>query len=188
MSSIGILGQGAKIEANNTIVSECGQYTVACYIGGEYSFNHCTFANYWNYSIRNTPSILLNNFYVDAYDNIQIRDLNNVSFENCIIYGSLSTEISFQEEESGSFNYSFNHSLIKINPNFNTNTSSFVNIIKNTDPLFVDHLNNDFKLSSSSPAIYTGNYQLTLDNNLLLDIEEKIRNNPPSMGAFEFED
>jgi len=188
MSSIGILGQGAKIEANNTIISECGQYTVACYIGGEYSFNHCTFANYWNYSIRNTPSILLNNFYVDAFDNIQIRDLNNVSFENCIIYGSLSTEISFQEEESGSFNYSFNHSLIKIDPNFNTNTSSFNNIIKNTDPLFVDHLNNDFKLSNSSPAIYTGNYQLTLDNNLLLDIEEKTRNNPPSMGAFEFED
>ena len=60
--------------------------------------------------------------------------------------------------------------------------------IYSTDPLFLDHLNNDFKLSSSSTAIYTGNYQLTLDNNLLLDIEEKIRNNPPSMGAFEFED
>jgi hypothetical protein len=111
-----------------------------------------------------------------------------VSFKNCIIYGSLSTEISFQEEKSGSFNYSFNHSLIKIDPNFNTNSSSFNNINKNTDPLFIDHLNNDFKLSSLSPAKYTGNYQLTLDNNLLQDIEQKTRNNPPSMGAFEFED
>ncbi len=99
-----------------------------------------------------------------------------------------STEISFQEEESGIFNYSFNHSLIKIDPNFNTNSSNFINIIKNSDPLFVDHLNNDFKLSNSSPALYTGNYQITLDNNLLLDIEEKTRNNPPSMGAFEFLD
>ena len=34
MSSIGILGQGAKIAASNTIVSRCGQYTVACNIGG----------------------------------------------------------------------------------------------------------------------------------------------------------
>ena len=41
-----------NIVANNTVISRCGQYAVACNIGGKYNFNHCTFANYWNYSNR----------------------------------------------------------------------------------------------------------------------------------------
>ena len=186
MSSIGILGQGAKIEASNTVVSECGQYTVACYIGGDYTFNHCTFANYWNYSIRNSPSILLNNFYVDSYDNIQIRDLNKAFFGNCIIYGSLSTEISLDSNSLGLFNYKFDHSLIKIDPNINTNTAKFKNIIKNSDPLFKDPFNSEFTLEENSPAIEVGDYQITQDNMLFFDIVQENRNNPPDVGAYQF--
>ena len=44
MSAIGILGQGTKLEVNNTIITKCGQYSVVCNIGGDYSFKHCTFA------------------------------------------------------------------------------------------------------------------------------------------------
>ena len=185
MSSIGILGQGATLNVSNTVISECGQYTVACYIGGDYTFNHCTFANYWNYSFRNTPSILLNNYYYDSYDNIQIRDLNNVYFGNCIIYGSLSTEISFDNNENGQFNYTFDHSLIKIDPNINTSSNNYNNIIKNSDPLFTDHLNNDFNLEEDSPAKNSGDFQITQNNNLTLDLNEKLRNNPPDIGAYE---
>ena len=185
MSSIGILGQGATLNVSNTVISECGQYTVACYIGGDYTFNHCTFANYWNYSFRNTPSILLNNYYYDSYDNIQIRDLNNAYFGNCIIYGSLSTEISFDNNENGQFNYTFDHSLIKIDPNINTSSNNYNNIIKNSDPLFTDHLNNDFNLEEDSPAKNSGDFQITQNNNLTLDLNEKLRNNPPDIGAYE---
>ena len=42
--------------------------------GGTYDFKHSTFANYWSFSSRNTPSILLNNLE-DAIGNIQLRDL-----------------------------------------------------------------------------------------------------------------
>ena len=185
MSSIGILGQGATLNVSNTVISECGQYTVACYIGGDYTFNHCTFANYWNYSFRNTPSILLNNYYYDSYDNLQIRDLNNVYFGNCIIYGSLSTEISFDNNENGQFNYTFDHSLIKIDPTINTSSNNYNNIIKNSDPLFIDHLNNDFNLDEDSPAKNAGDFQITQNNNLTLDLNEKLRNNPPDIGAYE---
>ena len=188
MSSIGILGQGAKIVASNTVISECGQYTVACYIGGDYTFNHCTFANYWNYSIRNTPSILLNNYYIDANDNVQIRDLNNAYFGNCIIYGSLTTEFSFDKNENGIFNYHFDHSLIKIDPNINTNNTNFTSIIKNEDPIFQDHLNNNLSLDENSPAIESGNFQITQNNNLFLDITGENRNDPPEMGAYQYID
>ena len=67
MSAIGILGQGTHLEANNCIITKCGQYSIVCNIGGKYKFKHCTFANYWNFDNRNTPSILLNNFYEGAY-------------------------------------------------------------------------------------------------------------------------
>ena len=38
MTGVGILGQGAKINGHNLVISKCGQYTVACNIGGQYSF------------------------------------------------------------------------------------------------------------------------------------------------------
>ena len=38
------------------------------------------------------------------------------NFTNCIIDGSLSTEVSFQEQELGEFNYTFDHCLIKLDP------------------------------------------------------------------------
>jgi hypothetical protein len=187
MSSIGILGQGARLEVSNSVISQCGQYTVACYIGGDYTFNHCTFANYWNYSFRNTPSILLNNYYYDNNENIQIRNLNNAYFGNCLIYGSLSTEISFDNNENGQFNFTFDHSLIKIDPNTNTISNNYINIIKNSDPLFTDYLNNDFSLKENSPAINSGNFQISQNNNLLYDLKEVNRNDPPEIGAYEYD-
>ena len=187
MSSIGILGQGARLDVSNSVISKCGQYTVACYIGGDYTFNHCTFANYWNYSFRNTPSILLNNYYYDSNENIQIRNLNNAYFGNCIIYGSLSTEISFDNNENGQFNFTFDHSLIKIDPNINTLSNNYINIIKNSDPLFTDYLNNDFRLKENSPAINSGDFQISQNSNLLFDLNEINRNDPPELGAYEYD-
>ena len=37
MSSIGILGQGTNILGNNLLISNCGQHTLACNIGGTYN-------------------------------------------------------------------------------------------------------------------------------------------------------
>ena len=148
MSGIGILGQGADIEVTNTVISECGQFMVACNIGGNYNFTHCTFANYWNYNRRNTPSILLNNYYEGANGNIYIRNLESANFVNCIIDGSLSSEISYQNNESGIFNYSFDHCLLKIDPTIDTDNSNYINILKNISPEFSNE--NDFNLSNIS--------------------------------------
>jgi len=182
MSSIGILGQTANVSATNTVVSKCGQYTIACNIGGTYNFTHCTFANYWNYSNRNTPSILLNNYYEGADGNIYIRNLSAANFTNCIIYGSLSTEVSFQQEEAGIFNYVFDHCLIKLDPTISTSNSHYENVIINQSPDFVDAYENDFHLKSSSPAIDAGIFTFILD-----DIEGSVRSTP-DLGVYEFEE
>ena len=180
MSSIGILGQEAKIAASNTIVSRCGQYTVACNIGGSYNFTHCTFANYWNFSNRKTPSILLNNYYEGADGNIYIRDLDAANFTNCIIDGSLSTEVSFQEQELGEFNYTFDHCLIKLDPTIDIDNEYYENVIINQSPKFVDAYENNFHLKENSPAIDAGIGPSDID------INGNPRNSP-DLGAYEFE-
>jgi hypothetical protein len=179
MSSIGIFGQGANITANNTVISKCGQYTVACNIGGTYNFTHCTFANYWDYTHRNTPSILLNNYYEGADGNIYVRDLISANFTNCIIDGSLSTEVSFQEQELGEFNYNFNHCLIKLDPTIDTDNAHYENVIINQSPKFKDNTESDFHLTEDSPAIDAG---IGLSD---IDIEGNPRNTP-DLGAYEF--
>ena len=181
MSAIGILGQGANITATNTVVSKCGQYAVACNIGGTYNFIHCTFANYWDYNHRNTPSILLNNYYEGADGNIYARDLNAANFTNCIIDGNLSTEVSFQEQELGVFNYNFDHCLIKLDPTINTDNSHYKNTIINQSPKFIDNTESDFHLTEDSPAINAGNSSTEGTS----DIEGNPRNNP-DLGAYEF--
>ena len=183
MSGIGILGQGAHITATNTEISKCGQHAVACNIGGTYSFTHCTFANYWDYTSRNTPSILLNNYYQGADGNIYIRDLNSAIFTNCIIDGNLSTEVSFQAQELGSFNYNFDHCLIKLDPTINTENTHYENVIINQSPRFVDNTKSDFHLSTESPVIDAGNNSTEGTS----DIEGNLRSNP-DIGAYEFID
>ena len=186
MSSIGILGQGSKLEVNNTMITKCGQYSVVCNIGGDYSFKHCTFANYWNFDFRNTPSILLNNYYEASDGNIYIRDLNKAYFGNCIIDGNLTTEISFQENEIGDFNYTFDHCLIKIDPNEDTETSNYINIIKNESPEFVSKQLFDFHLSETSPCNSAGDFNITQTEFVLFsDLEGNLRDNVPDLGALK---
>ena len=180
MSSIGILGQGANITATNTVISKCGQYVVACNIGGIYNFTHCTFANYWDYNHRSTPSILLNNYYEGADGNIYVRNLEEANFTNCIIYGNLSTEVSFQEQELGTFNYTFDHCLIKLDPTISTDNTHYQNTIINQSPEFVNNTEGDFHLTQNSPAIDAGKIISFLD-----DIEGNPRNNA-DIGAYEF--
>ena len=190
MSAIGILGQGANITATNTIVSKCGQYAVACNIGGTYNFTHCTFANYWDYSRRNTPSILINNYYEGADGNIYARNLEEANFTNCIIDGSLSTEVSFQEQELGVFNYTFSHCHIKLDPTISTDNTHYENVITNISPKFVNDKESDFHLTQDSPAINAGTPNIFVNDFLDIfktDLDGLDRDiSSPDIGAYKF--
>ncbi len=186
MSAVGILGQGSNILANNSIVSNCGIYTLACNIGGNYNFKHCTFINNWIYDNRNTPSILLNNYYEDQYGNIILRELSNAFFGNCIIYGNLSTEISFDKNESATFDYTFDHCLIKIDPNTELISNRFISCLLNEDPMIVNIEENEFGLEENSPAIDAGNESIVQsDLNLITDFFKNNREINPDLGAIE---
>ena len=182
MSDIGILAQGSHVIGENNVVTDCGRYSVVLNIGGKYDFKHCTFANYWSYNSRSTASILLNNFYEDINGTIQLRDLTQANFTNCILSGSLTHEIDLQKDNSAEFNYNFNHCLLKIHPDTNLSSFDQNNSIKieNNQTVFVDVQNDDYQLSEGSPAINAG-----IETNVTMDLLNEPRIGLPDIGAYE---
>ena len=97
MSAIGLLGQGANIDGTNTLIYDCGQACAALTLGGRYRFTHSTFANYWADGTRSTPTVLLNDYYEDAFGQLQIRPLQETEFLNCIMWGNNAQLDEFDE-------------------------------------------------------------------------------------------
>ncbi|MCL2028156.1 MAG: DUF5123 domain-containing protein, partial [Bacteroidales bacterium] len=136
MQSHGILAQGAVIRGGNLQVSNCGDRLLAL-MGGDYVFEHCTFANYFSQStaVRRNASVLLSN---------TARPLIHADFTSCIIYGSLQEELHLDLTSENTANYSFSHCLIRTP--INTSGRPFHNCRINTNPHFKDPSNGDFEI------------------------------------------
>lgn len=182
-SMAGIVGQGAWIVGDNLLVADCGQTLVSLQYGGRYRFANSTFANYWRYGSRKTPSLILNNYY--QYDEATVfpRPLQQADFMNCIVYGNYggnnnTGEILFDRMDGCTFNVQFSHCLLRTT----LVDSTAGNNIVNRDPLFGDARNHDFTPSDKSPAIGAGNPSYLGSD---IDLAGKPRNNPPTIGALE---
>lgn len=184
MSTAALYAQGSYIRAENCVFGSSGYYSVVLSIGGDYEFRHCTIGNYWSYSSRSTPALVLNNYYQDVYGTYQIRDLSNAYFGNCIIYGLNEEELLLDEYNSGGvFNFSFDYCLLKTT--LSTSQSGFNSCFKNLNPAFTDTENGDFSLAAASQAIDKGNIAAT--GTITLDIlgNSRIVGAAPDQGAYE---
>ena len=185
MSSIGILSQGSKVYAENMLVANCGQHLLALNIGGFYDFKHCTFANFWSFSSRQTPSIFLNNYYEDVNGNVQYRDLIQANFGNCIIDGSNETELLFDKSEKATFNYIIDHCVLKLNSDYWDNWSHELcdGVILCETAGFIDNEINDFQLDSNSVSLNVGSQLIAQE--VPFDINNVSRIKSPDVGCFE---
>jgi len=182
MSGVGILTKDYKITSTNSVVANCGQYGLALSQGGDYDFRHCTFANYWNYSSRQTPTLILNNYYEDINGSIVVNNLVNAYFGNCIIYGNVDEEIMLDKyPNSLVFNYKFDHCLIKTLLN-TSDVNFYVDCKINSDPKFKDFSENDYELEQNSPAVNAGSTLI----NIPVDLNGKNRDSNPDIGAYEY--
>ncbi len=185
MNVAGLYGAGAHIIAENSVFSDCGQYTAALLYGGLYDFKHCTFANYYSGS-RQSSSLALNNYF--TYANNQEIDVYDVRafdayFGNCIIYGNLSEELMLDVNLNYG-NYLFDHCLVKTGEN--TENERFTNVINNQDPQFIDPYDTyDFRLDSLSPAINAGRIELGQQVPVDFDGNNRLTDEGPDLGAFE---
>jgi len=195
-SNFGILGRETNIKGKNLVINNSGQASLACTIGGTYNFTHSTFANFWNGSLRQYPSVLINNYFTYSNGNEQIvktRDLNAASFTNCIIDGNSNIELVIDKVEGSTFNYSFKNNLIKFNDsnesykdigtyNFE-DTNNYMDNILNGDSEFKSPSTNELIIGENSEANLKANIQGT--SLVPNDILGTLRSSPADIGAYQ---
>jgi hypothetical protein len=185
MSSVGLLAQGSWVEGYNCVIGNCGQNAMWLNIGGNYDFKHCTIGNYWNYSVRTTASLDLNNWYQDVNNNYNGRNLN-ANFGNCIVYGDNTDEIQLDKYTSATFDYTFDHCLLKTQ--FDTVTAFLNNCnlcIFNNNPSFSDYSNNNYQLGTGSAAIEKGLMGIALTVPFDILRHNRTSGTAPDIGAYE---
>ncbi|MBN2638030.1 MAG: hypothetical protein JXR65_02955 [Bacteroidales bacterium] len=182
MDGAGIYSRNYTIEGKNLVVANCGNYCMAFTDGGNYNFIQSTIANYWTYSIRNNPAVMLTNYVLDSNDQ---PVPNNISFNmgNSIIYGYNDNEFGTQMVAGTDSSYFLDHCLIKTTRN-TANSAFFNQIIKNTDPLFKDIQTLNLRLDTLSPAIGKGSP--AIGSTAPYDILGNPRGTTPDLGAYQF--
>jgi len=179
-SAVGILATNYKISDTNSVITNSGQYNLLLRGDGDYQFHHTTFANYWNQGTRQTPSIFMQNAYVNINGTTVISNLTAANFYNCIIHGDQDVEFDTDEITGGTINFLLDYCILKT-----TNSiagASYNNIVLNPSAeIFVDKAIHDYHiLSGTSPADNAGN-----SIGVLLDKDGINRGNPPDLGAYE---
>jgi hypothetical protein len=182
-SYAGLLTQGGNVKAVNSLFGTAGLYSTFLSIGGDVSFDHCTFGNYLS-SQRNSALFVFKNYYEDANEVIYYRPFINASLTNSIFYGPNDNEVFF-DTLSSSINgvssplVTMANCLIKAEDGV-SNTTIFTDCFANSDPSFQDPIYWNFKLSSGSFAKEKGNNSTTT-----IDIEGNARSVPASLGCYE---
>ena len=157
-SLYGIYCRNYNVDGNNVLVSNCGYYTFAVSGGGEYNFNHSSFANYWSESNRTTPAFAMTNSYESSPGVIQVNPIINSHFSNTIIYGNIDDEFQIELNTDVANDLKFEYSIIKSNTADFTDAQRFDinNIFPNLDPGFIGANDGDYNLIPTANAIDKG--------------------------------
>lgn len=178
MSAVGVLAFTSRLRMLNCCVNNCGQYTFAGDLGGDYDMRHCTFANYGGTFSRREPSFALSN--ADLVDeNGKVLAVNNLQFNirNSIIYGSLREELAIYNDGQGVVLPTIENNIIRSELQGYSATNQI-----SIDPRFKDIEEQDFSLDTLSPAKDKGPLLSPLVSK---DLEGTNRDSKPDIGAYE---
>ena len=192
-SNFGILGISTSIKAENLVINNSGQSSFAGTYGGKYNLNHSTISNYWNNGIRQFPSLLVNDFYVDSNQNEYTNNLFEVNITNSIIYGNQNIEFLVEKIGSDEMELNVANSLIKFNDYNNyfendinldfSNQNYYEEIYENLDPSFINEYQNDLRINQFSEVIGLGKEEFALETPLdMLNIDRTLG---PDVGAYQ---
>lgn len=182
----GILCVNSNLQADNSLISNCGSNIKITY-GGIYNFTHCTVAAYsTNFLTHKNPALAVNNFTQQGGSTLT-ADLNAV-FRNNIFWGDggiIEDELSVSKQGANIFNVLFEKNLYRAQADPLNSTLS--GNIKNADPAF-DSINVtknlfDFRVTknAAAPGINAG-----VVTGFLKDLADKNRNNGlPDIGCYE---
>ncbi len=190
MNWAGISSIGAAIRAENCLIDDCGYYALTLTTGGDYRFIHCTVANYWNWSNRTTPSVVVSDYYVLNDTAVFRGELIRAEFLNSILYGDKEDEFVVAPWVNGdTLNFLLDHVLLrKKEGDESLDTLHYRSVWLNRDPGFVFAWDYDFHLDSLSFArdrgasVYGQMVPADLEGN------DRMEDGKPDLGAYEWTD
>jgi len=109
-------------------------------------------------------------------DNSVLTGDLNVVLTNSIIWGNLEDELVLSNTEGINFSFQSDHNIIRTT----IQELDINNNLLNTDPLFIDPTNYNYRLDTMSPAKDKG-FKLMI----LKDLEGNVRDSLPDIGAYE---
>ena len=192
-SSVGLWAKTAHIEAKNSVFGNAGYLSFYGNIGGQYEFVHCTFANYWNRSFRNTPTVALDDYTPISETEIFVQPLQKAHFKNCIIDGNQRIEFIVDQQGEQALNFKLEHSSLRFdtmdqnilsNPYFDFENSTFYNsLYRNINTSLKDPQDQDFRPTQDSEVINKGNK--TIAEEVPSDLAGTSRTEAPDLGAYQ---
>lgn len=172
----GILGFNSDISAYNVLIDNCEVQSVGNFAGGNYLYQHCTFANFSFDFFRQSPGVLLADNIILA-DNSVLQNPLRVTMLNSIVWGNLQDEIDFSIGDQDNAELILQNNLIRTQKH--RESLEEFNVL-NIDPEFIDPEKYNYRLMDSSPAIDAG-----LPLGISTDLDGNTRNEFPDIGAYE---
>jgi hypothetical protein len=169
---------GAKVKAENCIVSKNGTHALLVLEGGDFNFNHCDLLGYGS---STSPAVGLSNFYNDYQTSTtNVGSINEGVLYNCVVTGNLATEIAMDTIQMAGVNLNFDFRNCLIKSETIQTDAFYESIFWNNNPLFTDPTTYDFSFTTSSILNSNG-----FATSVVTDIFGNPRNNPPDIGAIE---
>jgi len=184
-SKWGLYTQAFNVWAANNVVVNCKEYCAAMSLGGNYTFLHNTFANYFSQDggRGGQPCV-----HVDNYDGTSAWPIDSMYFANCIIDGSQGSEF---EQDIRFYNASqkckISNCLIRNSVISNTLITTSSNVY-NANAAFNDPATYDFGIKTTSAAKGIGDGSIITTYPFLnKDIKQNTRTLPLDAGAYVFQ-
>lgn len=173
---------GAKVKAENCLITKNGNHALLVLEGGDFNFNHCNLLGYGD-SDAATPAVGISNFYNDYSTNTtNIGSINEGKIYNSVIYGNQDTEIVFDtiSDAAITLNFDIRNCLIKRQTPATENY--YTSIFWNYNPLFNDVTADDYLFPTTSKLNNNADPALSLP----LDLKGSSRSfSTPDIGAYE---
>lgn len=179
MSRYGVfIYSGAKVRAENCIVSRNETHALLVLEGGDFNFNHC---NLLGFGPAKASAVGISNYYSNPISGItNVGSIHEGTMTNCVIYGTNDFNLAIDTLHMNgiTLNLQFANCLIRSDSVFSD--PFYTNVLWNQNPLFENTNQGDFMYLPNSPLHGNG-----LNTGLTLDILGNPRQNPPDIGAVE---
>jgi hypothetical protein len=182
----------AKVEVLNSLLYNAGGYVVALH-GGHYTWKHCTFANYYQFSWggRTVPILLYNNTNTREDGSVTSMPFTSQMY-NSVVYGSYTNEIQYQLDTLQQCDYVFSHCLLRLKLKEIPNPP-YQDCVFGADAHYVfkqweeekPHVY-DFHITSGSGAIGIGDNQIAHELPYDLDGNSRLTDGSCDAGCYEF--